>query len=196
MGYVRRTGRMGLVGRVGRVGHVARMGLMGLIGLVGLVGPWGEFSFLFSPMPSGGIFVSMSPFPVGDFFRCRAGAPQRLGIYCYESDRVMAFARSGSPNTWCGIYGMSKNASFSFSKYEKEPCSVLALRWCAVNQYYFNIWRRQEDPHYAYTSADVGGLPVDEKWVEFLHSLPEAGPARSRAQALDALQPKAPRSDP
>jgi hypothetical protein len=59
---------MGLVGRVGRVGHVARMGLMGLIGLVGLVGPWGEFSSLFSPMPSGCISVPMSPFPVGDFF--------------------------------------------------------------------------------------------------------------------------------
>ena len=108
----------------------------------------------------------------------------------------MAFARSGSPKTWCEIYGMGKNASFSFSKYEKEACSVLALRWCAVNQYYFNIWRRQDDPHYAYSSADVGGLPVDQKWEEFLHSLPEAGPARSRAQALDALQPKAPRGEP
>ena len=33
-------------------------------------------------------------------------------------------------------------------------------------------------------------------WVEFLHSLQEAGPARTRAQAWDALQPKAPRGVP
>ena len=59
---------MGLVGRVGRVGHVARMGLMGLIGLVGLVGPWGEFSFLFSPMPSGAFLFPCLPSLWGFFF--------------------------------------------------------------------------------------------------------------------------------
>jgi hypothetical protein len=91
---------------------------------------------------------------------------------------------------------MQKSGSFSFSRYGKDTCSVLALRWCSVNQYFYNIWRSQTDHHYTCSETDVAGLPRDADWMEFLASLPAAGVVRTRAEGLDALRPKPPFSSP
>ena len=117
-------------------------------------------------------------------------------LFIHESDRILASACKGSPQVWCEIYGMQKSGPFSFSRYVKDTCSIVALRWCSANQYYYNIWRRQIDHRYTYTEADLTGLPRDADWTEFLASLPATGAMRTRAEGPDALRPRQPVSSP
>ena len=111
-------------------------------------------------------------------------------MFIYESDRILASAWKGSPQVWCEIYGMQKSGSFSFSRYGKDTCSIVAMRWCSANQYYHNIWRRLIDHRYTYTEADLTGLPCDADWTEFLASLPATGAMRTRVEGPDVLRPR------
>ena len=169
--------------------------------------PAGGSEFFLPPLllrPLGGNFLF--PFllllrPLGDFLflpcccgRWGGGAFCRLFIH--ESDRILVSACMGCPQVWCEIYGMQKSGPFSFCRYGKDTCSIVALRWCSANQYYYNIWRRQIDHRYTYTEADLTGLPRDADWTEFLASLPATGAMRTRAKGPDALRPRQPVSSP
>ena len=88
---------------------------------------------------------------------------------------------------------MPKYASFSYSKCNKEHCSTLASCWCRVRQYFFNLWRQQDNQYYVYTESDSAGFPADQEWAEFVSGLPAKCASRSRVEVLDAIRPRLPK---
>lgn len=113
-------------------------------------------------------------------------------VLSWESERTVASAKAGPAAIWCGIYSCSKHASFSHSIYASEAASALSLEWCRRMQYFFNIWKGQQDPRYIYSESDKACYRPCEEWTAFLANLPGTGRLRTRASAIDAMTPSRP----
>ena len=109
-----------------------------------------------------------------------------------ESDRIVAQAQAGPARTWCQRYGVNVMASFSFSRYGEKSCRTLALEWCRRLQFFFDIWRHQDDSKYVYTDSDLKSYTAQPDWQAFVASLSLASDTLKRANVLSMLVPTNP----
>ena len=70
--------------------------------------------------------------------------------------------------------------------------SVLALQCCRRDLFLFNLWRRQSDPYYVYTEADLASSVPDAAWTEVIAQSPPNSAAANRAEVLsfEAASPR------
>lgn len=104
-------------------------------------------------------------------------------------DAIKSVAGRGAPSLWCRQYSLNVEASFSFAKYGEAAGSTLALQWCKVMQYYYNIFKRHNDSAYEYSEADCASLEEDADWAEFVRAAGAGSVVAIRAETIRALRP-------
>ena len=135
------------------------------------------------------------PLQAQHFVTClRSGDWTAANRFVNESDRIIAQAMAGPPRTWCKRYGLNTMASFSFSRYTETGCHTLALEWCRRLQFFFDIWRQQDDPTYVYSDSDLQAYSETEEWKTFLASIRANPETNRRVEAIRCLLPTNPSS--
>lgn len=103
-----------------------------------------------------------------------------------------AYARRGLPRYWAAKYSMGRMASFSFALYGEDTARILSDEWCFRCQWFFVIWRGQEDLNYLYQPEDGKGYIPSEAFIDVYLSLPSLGPITDRCSEIFNLFPSEP----
>lgn len=117
---------------------------------------------------------------------------QYSGVDVWESDRVIASAKKGSPTMFCSVYSLNRLQSCCYSRYTESGATKLDREWCRRMQYMYNTRVSQREIKYCFTDADVSGYQPDTEWRSFVSSVPASGQVVDRARALEELRPQPP----
>ena len=111
-------------------------------------------------------------------------------------DRVLAKAVGADSPSWCWLYSLKKQSSWSMKKYTEGVASELGMAWCHRMQYYYDIWNSQDLDDYTYTDADHNGYVEPLYFVDLQLAIPTSvkGPLYYRCQQIKQIRPTSWRS--
>ena len=106
-------------------------------------------------------------------------------------DAIVGLAAKGGPHDWCRRYGLNVEASFSLQKYGEEAASTLALQWCKVMQFFYDLYQQADDPDHVYSDAELQSFEEDLDWVNFVLAAGVDSVVWPRASLIRNLRPSA-----
>ena len=69
---------------------------------------------------------------------------------------------------------------------------MLAFAWCHRLQFFFDVWRAQEDPLYVYSDADIMSYVEEMSFRDFVRKLAPSSEAAKKAALISSLRPNSP----
>ena len=107
-------------------------------------------------------------------------------------DCVIAKAASASAQGFYKRYALPVMGSWAYSRYGYVGASMLADAWLHRLSYLFRVFVESGSDEYVFGDDDVNNYVEEDKFQEFVSSLPEGSNALSRAAQLRSLKPSRP----
>ena len=70
-------------------------------------------------------------------------------------DAAKGYASGKDVCGWCIKYHLVRTARYESSLYGEEGCKVFAMAWIAKMQYFYTIWKNQDNEDFKFTPADL-----------------------------------------
>jgi len=88
------------------------------------------------------------------------------------ADAVGSIARGGSPVWWCWAYSWTARKRYGYARHGLEGATALAREYCRRSNYYYNVWRDQDDEYMLYSDEQLGSCPDEEEFLAWLVAQP------------------------
>ena len=124
--------------------------------------------------------------PEAFFLRTRAGVHFGAGA---GTEAVWTEASKGAPRMWCTRYSFPQSMHLSCAKFGDVGAMMLAFAWCHRLQFFYDLWRAQNDQDFTYTEADVRSYVEELSFREFARGAIPLSETANKVSLLRMLSP-------
>ena len=148
-----------------------------------------QLDAMFDELASARENVTSSTSEGGDFICTVLGGSwtlQHLGR-SHDAYRGQVARSASEAAAFAKEYGLQTSSRYNVDLYGEEGALTLAYTWAAKAQHFYDIWKKQPNPAYAFTDQDFASWQPGHRFLELLGIL--TGRALQRARGLRDYRP-------